>query len=521
MRRSAVTATGAWLAATSSMFAAAGTAAQENVPAESTLQCASEQVERQTCPADTSAGATLVRSFGSGVCLLGNTWGYDDAGIWVKDGCSGEFVVGADAAGSGVVGPGTADETDDESAPDRKPTSLEYPSWGYFDPGGGFLVGRSDVGELAISGYALLRYLNQRGSETFTDHLGREQSVDLRRDIFSHRVIVFLNGWLATEKLVYDLIFWTVNATDQDAIFGNLGYRFSRKFNLYGGIGPNPGSRSVMGSHPYWLGTDRVMADEFFRPYFSMGIWANGEPVPGLWYDVMVSNTSSQLGITASQLDREFTYGGTVWWMPTTKEFGPRGAYGDWEMHQELATRFGLSYVKSPEQRFADIGDDPGNTTLKLADSLNLFSTGSLAPGVTVTKANYEILSLDAGIKYRGFFLQGEYYKRTLDNFETDGPLPVARIEDEGFFIQTSFFPIPQRLELYAATSQIYGDEAAGFGDSSEYLVGTNYYLGNSRNYRVNFQIMDVNNSPVGSTFGYYTAGQDGTTVSVAASVFF
>ena len=38
--------------------------------------------------------------------------------------------------------------------------------------------------------------------------------------------------------------------------------------------------------------------------------------------------------------------------MPTTHEFGPRGAYGDWEWHEELATRFGMSYVDSPEQSF-------------------------------------------------------------------------------------------------------------------------------------------------------------------------
>jgi hypothetical protein len=30
-----------------------------------------------------------------------------------------------------------------------------------------------------------------------------------------------------------------------------------------------------------------------------------------------------------------------------------------------------------------------------------------------------------------------------------------------------------------------------------------------------------VNDSPVSSTFGYYTGGQDGTTLSVAFSIFF
>jgi len=43
----------------------------------------------------------------------------------------------------------------------------------------------------------------------------------------------------------------------------------------------------------------------------------------------------------------------------------------------------------------------------------------------------------------------------------------------------------------------------------------------NTRNHRLNLQVMDVNHSPVSSTFGYYVGGQDGTTVSAAFSVFF
>jgi hypothetical protein len=207
--------------------------------------------------------------------------------------------------------------------------------------------------------------------------------------------------------------------------------------------------------------------------------------------------------------------------MPTTKEFGPRGAYGDWEMHEKLATRFGFSVSRSPEQRYQDVGEDPTNSALKLVDAVNLFELGSLAPGVTVTFADYALLAFDAGLKYRGIFLQTEFYWRTLDGFEADGPLPVSDINDWGFYVQAAFFPIPRKLELYGATSQIYGDEAAGFGTANEYLVGANYYMADSRNYRVNLQVIDVNRSSVNSTFGYYTGGQTGTTVSLATSVFF
>src|SRR4029434_7531292 len=99
------------------------------------------------------------------------------------------------------------------------------------------VVGRSDAGELSISGYAMLRYLNQLPEEqTYVDHLGHAHVIDPRHDIFPHRVIVYLKGWVGLPKRVYTLVFWTVNTTDQDALFGVLGYQFTRKLSWYGGI---------------------------------------------------------------------------------------------------------------------------------------------------------------------------------------------------------------------------------------------------------------------------------------------
>jgi hypothetical protein len=405
----------------------------------------------------------------------------------------------------------------------NQPTDPINETWGDFDPGQGFLVGRNSLGELAISGYALVRYMNQMpGEDTFIDHLGNERAVDGRHDIFPHRVIVWLKGWMGNRKVFYNIAFWTVNTTNQVAIFGNLGYQFHRAFNLYAGINGNPGTRSLQGSHPFWLGHDRVMADEFFRPYFGSGVWAQGQLTAGLWYNVMLGNSNSALDIKATQLDREFTPSASMWWMPTTKEFGPRGAFGDWEWHDKLATRVGISSAFSPEERFTDsVTGATGNTVIKLADATNLFDTGALAEGVTVNKVDYRLISVDAGLKYKGIFLQTEFYFRNLHGLVADGPLPVNEIKDHGFYVQGAFYPIKKKLELYSATSQIFGDKDAGFDDSSEYLVGFNYYPVDTRNHRFNLQVMNVNRSPVSSTFGYYVGGQDGTTVSAAFSVLF
>jgi hypothetical protein len=210
-----------------------------------------------------------------------------------------------------------------------------------------------------------------------------------------------------------------------------------------------------------------------------------------------------------------------VWWMPTTKEFGPRGAYGDWEMHQKVATRFGVSTTWSPEQRFTNSSGASENTTLRLADSVNVFDRGALATGVTVDTVDYRILSFDAGLKYKGIFLQTEIYNRWFDTFRADGPLPDASIHDTGFYVQAAFFPVPKKLELYGVTSQIFGDKDAGFRNSSEYVVGANFYPFDARNYRLNIQEARVNRSPVSSAFGYYVGGLKGDSLAVGFSVFF
>lgn len=396
-------------------------------------------------------------------------------------------------------------------------------TWGSLTAGKGFLLGKTEVGEISISAYALLRYLNQMpAGQTFQDHLGRVREVNPRHDIWSHRIMIHLKGWLGLPRLRYQITLWTVNATDQRALFAAVGYQFHRAFSLYGGLNGLPGSRTLQGSHPYWLGHDRVMADEFFRPYFTHGVWATGEVLDGLWYQVMVGNNLSGLGITAGQLTRSFAKAATLWWMPTTHEFGPNGSFDDYEFHEQLATRFGISGTHSREDRFST-GESaaPENTTIRLADAVNLFDPGSLADGVQLQEARYRLLSADAGFKYRGMFLQLHYFHRWLDNFVADGPLPTDAIVDKGFYVQAAFYPVKQKLELYGATSWVFGDDDDGFDTQHEWLGGANWFFANTRDIRINAQLIRVNRSPVSSSFGYYIGGQKGMTASLAMSLNF
>ncbi len=390
--------------------------------------------------------------------------------------------------------------------------------FGEFNPGRGFTVGRGEYGELNLSGYMAARYLNQLpGVQSATDHLGRPINVAPRQDFQFHRVMLFSSGWLFHPNFQYSTFLWTVQDTNQVAVGGALYYKFGRHMTLGMGWNAYPGTLSLQGSHPYWESYDRVMADEFFRPYFSQGLFAQGEIIPKLQYRWMVGNNNSNLDVAAVKLDRDLSAGGALTWLPTTGEFGPRGAFGDYEWHESVATRFNLAYTYSPEERQSAIGTPAGNTTLRLADSLNIFDTGALTNGVTVERTHYQMLSAAAGMKYHGFWLQGEGYGRRLDNFVADGKLPVGVVRDTGFYVQVAKMIVPNRFELYGATSYIFSD----YGHPKEFIVGGNYYPWNTRNIRLNTQLINVGHSPVSSTFGFYVGQLTGQVFSFGVTALY
>ena len=390
--------------------------------------------------------------------------------------------------------------------------------FGEFNPGRGFTVARGEHGDLNLSGYMAARFLDQMpANQTAVDHLGRPIQVAPRKDFQFHRVMLFSQGWLFSPKFQYSSFLWTVQDTNQVAVGGALYYEFGKIMTLGLGWNAYPGTQSLQGSHPYWESYDRVMADEFFRPYFSQGVFAKGNLLPKLEYRWMFGNNNSNLDVPAAKLDRDLSAGAALTWYPTTGEFGPRGAFGDYENHQNFATRFNLAYTYSPEDRQSAIGTPANNTTLRITDSLNLFDTGSLASGVTIERAHYQMVSVGAGMKYHGLWLQGEGYGRLLDHFMADGKLPMNEIRDSGFYVQVARMIVPKRFELYGATSYIFGK----FADPKEFIVGTNYYPWDTRNIRLNTQLIEVDHSPVSSTFGFYVGQQTGPIFSIGVTAFY
>src|SRR5207248_1029054 len=162
-----------------------------------------------------------------------------------------------------------------------------------------------------------IRYLNTLDSRTsFTDHLGVTHDVHQRQDITVNRAMFIFNGYIFDPRAVYSFTVWTSAGAASLVIAGNIGWRFSKALTLTGGYTGVPGSRSLVNTFPFFTATDRSMADNFFRPGFTQGIWANGEPVKGLSYLVFVGNGLNTLNISASKIDTSLMYSGSVWWEP-------------------------------------------------------------------------------------------------------------------------------------------------------------------------------------------------------------
>ena len=133
-----------------------------------------------------------------------------------------------------------------------------------------------------------MRYLNQRGLDaTYTDSFGNTKSVQQRQDFQVNKAVVFFNGWMMSPKFNYTAYVWTTNTSQglgaQVVVAGYLAYTFNPHVTMGAGIYALPGARSTEGQWPNWLGTDqRLIADEFFRPSYTTGLFARGTIAKGL-----------------------------------------------------------------------------------------------------------------------------------------------------------------------------------------------------------------------------------------------
>ena len=384
--------------------------------------------------------------------------------------------------------------------------------WGNYTDFLGFKVANTDKGDMNVAIYTYVRYLNQKGLDpTYTDAFGNVKNVQQRQEAQILKVQIKFLGWLFDPKFRYFLYAWSSNATQgqgaQVVLAGNLTYAFNEHFALAGGVTSLPGVRTTEGNFPFWLSVDnRLLADEFFRPSYTSGFWIKGDITSTLRYQTMIGNNLSTLGVSSAQLDNHFnTLATALVWEPTTGEFG-RG-FGDFEDHQQVATRLGLHYTRSTEDKQSQPNSDTfENTQIRLSDGTVIFTPGIFGPGVAVQEVRYQMSSLDAGIKHKGFALEGEYYVRKLDRFEGPGTGVIPNQWDRGFQLQASAMIVPRTFQAYLAGSYVNGN----YGYPWDVRAGVNWHPWHNRVFRWNTQVMYLNHSPVGYTSLTYNVGSKG-----------
>lgn len=384
--------------------------------------------------------------------------------------------------------------------------------WGRYTPNFGYKVADTDRGDISVSIYSYGRYLNQLGLDpTYKDAFGNVKAVQQRQDFQLQKVQIKFLGWMLDPKFRYFLYAWSSNASQglgaQVVLAGNLNYSFNKFVSIGAGIRSLPGTRSVEGNFPFWLGVDtRLIADEFFRPSYTSGVWAWGQITKRLDYITMIGNNLSTLGVSAAQLNNGFnTFSSSLVWKPTTGEFGP--GFGDFENHQQLATRLAAHFTRSDEDKQEQPNSDAfENTQIRLEDGTVIFTPNLFGQGISVTNVTYRMTSFDGGLKYHGFSLEGEYFLRWLDHFQGPGTAGLASIFSHGFQMQASAMVLPKTLQFYLGQSTIYGK----YGNHWDFRAGLNYFPFHNKVLRWNNEFLYLHHSPVGYTSVPFAVGGTG-----------
>jgi hypothetical protein len=181
--------------------------------------------------------------------------------------------------------------------------------------------------------------------------------------------------------------------------------------------------------------------------------------------------------------------------------------YDDYFASKKIRVRLGTSFTRSREDRFSNLDQtSPENTSIYNSDGVLFFSTGALAPGVTVDKATYRMWAIDGGIKWNGLAVNCQYFMRWLNDFEADGPLPLASTFDRGGELSAGCFVEPKKVMVYGRGSWVQGQ----FGDAHEYGAGVKWYFLPTERLWLNGELFRISKAPYSGAFTPYTAGMTG-----------
>ena len=101
---------------------------------------------------------------------------------------------------------------------------------------------------------------------------------------------------------------------------------------------------------------------------------------------------------------------------------------------------------------------------------------------------------------------------KSAHDFQADGVVPTEPILDHGFMAQAMYMVDRTKVGVYVSGGYVFDD----FGrEPWEIGGGVSVYPSGTRSWRLNLHVMRVERSPASSSFGYYSAGQSGTLISL------
>ena len=395
-------------------------------------------------------------------------------------------------------------------ANDEKPNTKPFTQrWGA-DYKKGFLISpldpKRDKFQLKINGWIQFRHSAFiRNQETWTDNAGVTREIRNRNHFDLERGRLAFSGYAIDPRLTYFL--QLDGDTDGREVVDFFDYWWAWKFD--DSLRVQAGKRKVAASRRWLMGArdsrlvDRPIATDFFRPDRTIGIWANGNFDETIFYDLNIGNGFRTAARNSLEIDDKLSFAATGWWDVA----GPFGkTITDHALSQETLIRIGHSFAFAP-QAGTSLGEPLRESTfLRLADGTLLSDPGALAPGVTVSKSDILLYTVDFGWKDNGWSFSAEGYFRWLRNLAGDGPLPTESIQQTGFFVELGSVINPNYSDWNIRYSEIRGD----FGSGSESAAGINFYPLGKPSVKLTFDVSYFDGSPLNNTATGIAAGDSG-----------
>ncbi|MCB0360664.1 MAG: hypothetical protein KDD44_13545 [Bdellovibrionales bacterium] len=204
---------------------------------------------------------------------------------------------------------------------------------------------------------------------------------------------------------------------------------------------------------------DRGIVNDFFSKGRNLGVMAHGE-MSGLGYKASIHNGNSD-GEGRNRPATDNKHEGAIQVYYNMGDYD-RDLEGDYGNTDDMAMTIGAAAT---------------------------YGQGSTA-GVDFDETN---VNVDLGLNCAGFSLQGEYYFRNTD------PDAGSSADDNGFYVQTGYFFVPQEWELAFRFGYLEPEKGtATFDDEQEYAFALNYYLDGHNLKLQNGFVIDTMNDVAG-----------------------